>query len=608
MATSPNRITPGPAQGSVYSSPQSIERALSRFGWLGDPDDLLQKLGIDRTKLRAIEHDDEVSAALDTRRAACNNTPWRIEHPQARARTFLTDVLTPHIDELMDAAWAALPYGYSVFELVYQRPEDPANATPGKIGIAKVIECPFEWFRLTPDGSIIWRDENSLADPRRFIATTNAASLRKPMGDALLAKAYWPWFFRSHGWRMWAKFMEQAATPMVYGKTQGEKQYLVDLLRTVTSGPVMAVDKDDEVFVPDTPGNSPNKFTEFETACQRRIQRLVLGQTLTSGTDGGSAGSRALGQIHNEVREEKKRSDVRMVTRTLQTVVDHLCALNGITTGRVVLEDGTTLEQDRATRDKTLVDAGMLRFTAEYLREKYGFEESDFTVPDIAQNTPPPLANSAQAATKTIADNAAKTAAHGLLQLADGSKPARPQFTAGQQAIEDEIERTLPQLQSPITHAAIASAIRHAQDPDDLYERLSVALSDADDSQFRKTFERALFAADIMGYGQAGKGHAQQPVQQATAHTINLTAPISITMPTQPAPVVNVAPAVVNMQEQPAPVVHNHIQVQPAEVTLAAQPAPTVIVNAFPDEAVQTVETDADGNVTRTVTKYSNPQ
>jgi hypothetical protein len=65
----------------------------------------------------------------------------------------------------------------------------------------------------------------------------------------------------------------------------------------------------------------------------------------------------------------------------------------------------------------------------------------------------------------------------------------------------------------------------------------------------------------------------------------------------QPAPVINfTAPDVqvdVHVPEQATPVVN-----------LAAQPAPTVVVQAFPKQAVQTVETDADGNVTKTVTTY----
>lgn len=485
MAT---RTPPTSPQAQALHSALSIERTLSRFGWLGDPDDLLAHLGLDRTKLRALEGDDEITAALDTRRDACINTPWRIEHPQARVRRFFEDALRPHANALLNAAWDAVPYGYSVFEVVYAAPDDPANPTPGRIGVAQVLECPFEWFRLMPGGALYWRDQNQPVDERKFFASVRDGSLRKPMGDAILAKAYWPWFFRTHGWKFWSKFLEQAAVPLIYGKTMGDKQALVDMLRTVTSGPVLAIGDQDEMGSVDTPGNSPNKFTEFETACCRRIQRLILGQTLTSGTDGGS-GNRALGQVHNEVRQEKKRADVLLVQATLQRLCNMLAALNGVAqVPQFVMEDGAGLELERAQRDQILVQSGMLKFTPEYLREKYGLEESDFEVVGAVPE-----------------QGGATLHAHGLHTLADGDKAARPRFTAGQQAIEDEVERTLAQLHSPVAEQAIRAAIRGARNPDDLIERLGVALADADDRQFRQTLERALFAADLMGYGQTAQ-------------------------------------------------------------------------------------------------------
>ncbi len=580
----------------ALQSALSIERALTRMGWLGDPDDLLAKLGITRDKLRAVEWDDEVSAALETRRDAALNTPWRIEHPQARVRKFITDTLLPDATSLMRAAWASVPYGFSVFELVYFAPDDLDNPLPGKVSVKQIIECPFEWFMFLPDGTLMWRDSMQPCDPRKFIATVRDGSLRKPMGEALLSKAYWPWYFRTHGWKFWAKFLEQAAVPLLYGKTMGEKQALTDLLRTVTSGPVMAVNDTDTIESVDTPGNSPNKFTEFETACTRRIQRLILGQTLTSGTDGGS-GNRALGDVHNEVRQEKKRADVLLISKTMQRVVDTLCALNGITEPpKFVMEDGSGLEMERAERDKILVEAGMLRFTPEYLREKYALEASDFTVPEQVaapsdQAHPPAPADKTPAATHATVQH----------RLVDGVHDPRPRFTAGQQAIEDEIDRTLDAFVSPIQHKAIASAIAGATSADDLIERLGVALQDADDRQFRQTLERALFAADLMGYGQAQRAAPKQDTQQASApQPITLNAPITIQMPEQAAPVVNMA-------AQPAPVVHVHVPEQPTpsvNVINDVQPAPVTVNNAFPSRATQVVERDANDEITRTVTTY----
>lgn len=513
-----------PAQSAAaLGSSMAIERALSRFGWLGDPDELLAKLGIARHQLRALEGDDEITAALETRRDSACNTPWRFEHPSPRARKLFEAAFAPHLHDLLRMLWHAVPYGYSVIEVVYCEPSDPANTTPGRIGIGQIIDCPFEWFRFSHDGTLYWADRQDPVDPRKMFAVVREASLRRPMGDAILAKAYWPWFFRTHGWKYWSKFLEQAAVPLLYGKTIGEKQALVDLLRSVSSGPVMAVGDADTIASVDTPGNSPNKFTEFETACCRRIQRLILGQTLTSGTDGGS-GNRALGQVHNDVRAEKTRSDVLLLSQGVQRIVGQWAQLAGLDAATFVMEDGTGLELDRANRDKLLVDAGMLRFTPEYLREKYGLEESDFALPQ-----PPPLPAlaapaSSQADGALAADAAAMAAALSAINLhrpalpaapgtthaapvpvnlVDGVNIPRPKFTAGQQAIEDQIDATLGNLHSPIQAKAIASAILHARSPDDLIERLGVALSDASDAQFRNTLERALFAADLMGYGQA---------------------------------------------------------------------------------------------------------
>ena len=168
----------------------SVELAMHRFGWLGDHDDLLAKLGISREKLRALEADDEITAALESRRDAAINTPWRFEHPQARARRFFTDAFSPYMHQLLMSLWSAVPYGYGIVEVVYAAPGTQENPTPGRIGISAVLECPVEWFRIIPGGEVYWRDQSIPVDPRKFFSCVRGQSVRKPMGDAILAKAY----------------------------------------------------------------------------------------------------------------------------------------------------------------------------------------------------------------------------------------------------------------------------------------------------------------------------------------------------------------------------------------------------------------------------------
>jgi phage gp29-like protein len=577
-------------------SASSIDRMLTRFGWLGDADEVLTSVGISRVNLRSLESDEEIYSNLETRRFSVTNTPWRFEHKQARAGRFFTDAFAPHMDTLLTNLWSAVPYGYAVAEVVYAEPGDPSNPTPGKYGISYVLDVPFEWVRMLPGSIMVWRDNSTECDPRKFFACVQSQSLRKPSGEALLSKLYWPWFFRTHGWKMWAKHMERVAIPFLYGKTNSDRTSAINALSNAVQDAVFVSGKDDELTALNMGSAGNSLFPDFETAVTRRIKMAILGQTLTSGTDGGS-GNRALGQVHNEVRIEKKRADSKMIIQTVQRMADALAAINGMEPPTFIMEDSSGLEVERANRDKILVDAGMVKFTPDYIKDKYALLETDFTVPEAAPaNTQqnPSLANVDQAP--------AAMSAVAPFTFVDGKHDHKPRFTAGQQAIEDQIDNTLADFISPITRKAIASAIAGATSHDDLIDRLGVAMQDSDDRQFRQTLERALFAADLMGYGQAQANSKPAPVQASAPATIHLNAPITIQMPEQ-------AATVVNMAAPPAPVVQVdvHVPTQPVpsvNITNEVQPAPVTVNNAFASKATQVVERDANDEIVSTVTTY----
>ncbi len=48
---------------AAFNNSIAIERMLARFGWLGDPDEILQRAGISRGQLRRVAADDEVARA-----------------------------------------------------------------------------------------------------------------------------------------------------------------------------------------------------------------------------------------------------------------------------------------------------------------------------------------------------------------------------------------------------------------------------------------------------------------------------------------------------------------------------------------------------------------
>jgi phage gp29-like protein len=231
------------------------------------------------------------------------------------------------------------------------------------------------------------------------------------------------------------------------------------------------------------------EFERFENVLCRSIQKLILGQTLTS--DASSGGSFAAAKVHNDIREDKRRADTRLVAASVQQLVNTLAELNGWAAPKFIMADDAGLEMKRAERDVLLVNGGVLSLSETYLLDRYDYRQGDFTIPTNSVLPTP---------TQGPQDTSMSFFALDKPPIVNGSIA----FTQDQQVIEDLADAVLNALNSPIDPALIATAIRAAKNPQDLEDRLAAVLTSADISSFSSTLEKALFAADIMGYAHAG--------------------------------------------------------------------------------------------------------
>lgn len=485
----------GAAAPASFSAPAKLtmeqatmERVFSLITTLPDPDEALRRAGIARHQLRVVEMDDEITAALDTRREAVVGTPWRLEGGTARWRSELQAELAPHMESLLRGAFQAVPYGYSVMEVVY------ANRDGGRAGIASVAEKPLEWFIPAGDGlNLRWRDPSSGSfegvpvDPRKFLLTVRQPSARNPYGEALLSRVYWPWFFRQHGWQYWMRWLERYGTPMLLGKTAGDPQAMADNLAAALAGSAIAVGTGDEVQAV-APGSGAGHFSDFDAVICRRIQKSILGQTLT--TDASSGGSFAAAKVADAVRTDRRNADLRLVAATVQRLVDALWQFNarGGEAPRLVMADDTGLEAERAARDAILVEKVGVRLTSEYVANAYDLEPGDFTMADLSPQ------QAAQAG--AVGDNGAGSGAGqgGASFAAQGRE-----FTPVQQGIEDGLAALMPKVPDPIAPELVRAAVLAARDEADLRARLAALVPQAD-PRFQQALERASFAAAVLGY------------------------------------------------------------------------------------------------------------
>lgn len=476
LSTKPT--APKPSRGVMMSEVAVDHLANGRFQ-LPEVDEILLKAGKTRQELRKVLADDEVNAAVETRLTALQSVPWRLDPWQDDlVATAIWDMLTPHVGVIITGAFMGRLYGYSVMECVYKR-------DGGRIVIGEISEKPFEWFEPRRDGTLHYRPGGGaspqLVDTQyKFFLTRYQPTYHNPRGQALLSTLYWPWVMRSQGWRFWAKFLERFGQPFALGKTNDDVDGMAAALVRLVQGGIAAVGESDSVEIV-SPGTDGGSFEKFDTAVAKRIQKVVLGQTLTSDVQGG--GSFAAAKVQDLVRADRKTADIRLVTQTVQCVINALVDLNfpGAKPPEFILEDGEGLGLERATRDGDLVSKGVLRFTDQYILNNYDLEEGDFVIP-AATGPADPMDPTGED---------------------DGEEFAASRFTPDQAALEALARATIRASSSPVPVETIRAAIAEATSPDDLRDRLGKIFATHNPADFAEITERALFAADVMGYAHA---------------------------------------------------------------------------------------------------------
>lgn len=480
----------------------AVDQFLKLITQVGDPDEILRQAGITRQKLRVCTSDDEISGAMDTRRDAVIATPWQLHPVDGGGKTLERNELPEPVqwlwtefervaETVIGACMEALPYGYSVQEAVYMRADN------GRLTWGEITEKPFEWFVPKLDGSVLYKSMTNPmgeeTDARKFFLTARRQTYRNPYGDALFSRLYWVWFFRTNGWKFWVKWLERFGTPLLVGTTPGNASDMARALALAVQDAAVAVGAGSTVQTIEQ-GSGSGHFEGFERACCGRIQKLILGQTLTtdSGGSSGKSGSYALGKVHEQVREDKRDSDIRMVTKSIQRMMNVMWALNGFpgSPPTFIMQDQTGLEMERAERDAKLVQSGAVKLKAEYFSRVYDYEAGD--IDEEAMNAPPPAPFGGPQQPPVKGKIPVKASA-GL-----------DRFTPEQQVIERGVVSVKDQLESVIANAEIQAVVRAATSPHDLQDRLLVLLADRGAEEFQQTFERALFAADIIGYAHAG--------------------------------------------------------------------------------------------------------
>ncbi|MCU4521946.1 DUF935 domain-containing protein [Acinetobacter ursingii] len=489
---SKDKDNPQQAGGYLYS--QQAEVAFLNFlTKMPDLDEVLRKAGVTRHRLSVLMYDDEIYQCVEKRQDKLESAPFKLEPSEGLPAQILTSELKKWWSELslgtQDARW----YGYSVLEAVYTKPEqlslfiEGPNITPF-IGWQWIGKKPMQWFEPKNDGRLMLlqmynnqhRDIECDQQFKHFL-TQCKPSYENPYGEALFSRLYWLWFFKNGTTKFWAKFVERFGNPLLKGKSKNVEAMLKALLNAHASSVLsLNPDEDVDIITASSNGNGGSAaFESFDKKIERSIQKVILGQTLTSGTD--NSGSRALGEVHLEVQNNKVNADIRMITSTIQAIIDALCALNGWDRHIITIGDEQSLNADKADRDVKLKNAGA-NLSSQYFKREYGLQDGDVAEP---QQSPP--AQQFKALPNRVFSFAA-----------DMKK-----LSAEQQDVE---ELTDAQKLRLLDQKQVNDLLQMSASPEDVAFNLVQLIPGATKTEFTANLERALFQADVMGYVYSQEG------------------------------------------------------------------------------------------------------
>ena len=143
-----------------------------------------------------------------------------------------------------------------------------------------------------------------------------------PTRAGVMRTCVWMYLFKNYSIKDWVTFSEVYGMPVRIGKYdpstgKEERQALELAIMMIGSDAAGIISKDTEIeLLEAAKASSVDVYQKLIELCEATQSKAVLGQTLTSGE--GQHGTQALGNVHEEVRQDLKKADARAVSKSLR--------------------------------------------------------------------------------------------------------------------------------------------------------------------------------------------------------------------------------------------------------------------------------------------------
>jgi len=272
-----------------------------------------------------VERDPQAFDKLQKRKKHLLAREWEVkpggDRPIDRRAADLVEELLKALpfDRICEDLLDATLKGFAVSEIIWQR--DGNRVVPARIQSLDQRRIVFDadWRPRLLTWSAM---QNGLALPeRKFMVHRFGVKGNNPYGLGLGTRLFWPVLFKREGITFWLHFLEKFAGPTIVGKTpygmltEEQTKLLGTLQRAKTSSAITVPIGTDVSFLEATRGGSVS-YEAFCAYWDRQISICTTGETLTSTV--GDSGSRALGDVHEEMLSLLVDSDADLLSDTLR--------------------------------------------------------------------------------------------------------------------------------------------------------------------------------------------------------------------------------------------------------------------------------------------------
>lgn len=282
-----------------------------------------------------LERDPHIAGILRSRKLAVAGMPWDVfpadaeDSASQEQADFVKDKLgaLENINQDIYELMGAVGKGFAVSEVKWRVDPD------GSHGIEKILNRPqrrFQFDAVSRTLKLRKIDNPYLGDPlpdRKFIVHRNGSLYENPFGDAVDQSLYWMWLFKKTVLRFWMTYNEvgMASVPIVKHPANAApelKDEALSIAEQIRSGAYGRIPDNFELLWAEAKNASMTgeSYERFIVFVNSEMTKCVKGEVLTTeGSAPSGAGSRALGQVHNDVRADITNFDCRAMEGTLNS-------------------------------------------------------------------------------------------------------------------------------------------------------------------------------------------------------------------------------------------------------------------------------------------------